>query len=106
MNQAKEKITAWLEKNKAGIKSISYKLRDWLFSRQRYWGEPIPILHFEDGTKRVLDLDELPLIPPDMKDYKPAGAGESPLAKLTDWINLKDKKTNNFLLSSLPVSYM
>ncbi len=94
IEKAKEKIIKWLENNKIGKQFISYKLRDWLFSRQRYWGEPIPILHFEDGTKRVLDLDELPLVPPDLKDYKPSEEGNSPLAKLTDWIELTDKKTN------------
>jgi leucyl-tRNA synthetase len=88
-----EKIVAFLIKHKKGEKAISYKLRDWLFSRQRYWGEPIPILHFEDGTERALDLDELPLIPPDLKDFKPAGSGESPLIKCPEWVNYLDPKT-------------
>jgi len=94
VNKAIAKMNEWLEKNKKGKKAISYKLRDWLFSRQRYWGEPIPILHFEDGTKRALQLDELPLIPPPLKNYKPPGTGESPLAKLDDWVHLVDPKTN------------
>jgi len=94
INQAKEKMLGELEKNKAGEKSVHYKLRDWLFSRQRYWGEPIPILHFEDGTKRSLDLDELPLLPPDLEDYKPSGTGESPLAKVDEWVNIQDAKTD------------
>lgn len=93
-NQAKDKITSWLESSKNGQKAISYKLRDWLFSRQRYWGEPIPILHFEDGTKRALDLDELPLIPPTLHDYKPSEKGKSPLANQTNWVEILDPKTN------------
>ncbi|NGX51963.1 MAG: Leucine--tRNA ligase [Candidatus Anoxychlamydiales bacterium] len=91
--QAKEKIINWLEKSNNGKRAISYKLRDWLFSRQRYWGEPIPILHFEDGTKRALELDELPLIPPSIDDYKPTDEGNSPLAKQTRWIEVIDPKT-------------
>src|ERR1700720_2108407 len=81
---------------KGGIrqKNVCYKLRDWLFSRQRYWGEPFPILHYEDGSKRVLDLNELPLCPPQMTDYKPSGSGESPLAKVRDWVEIIDPKTN------------
>jgi leucyl-tRNA synthetase len=93
MEDAKKKITFWLEENKKGTIAVSYKLRDWLFSRQKYWGEPFPILHFEDGTKRVLDIDELPLIPPELKDYKSEGTGESPLAKVKDWVNIEDPKT-------------
>jgi len=94
IEKAKEKITQWLEISKNGKKAVSYKLRDWLFSRQRYWGEPIPILHFEDGSKRALDLDELPLIPPSVTDYKPADDGKSPLAKYSSWIEVFDSKTN------------
>ncbi|MBN2479600.1 MAG: leucine--tRNA ligase [Parachlamydiales bacterium] len=94
IEKAKKKIIEWLEKTKKGQKAISYKLRDWLFSRQRYWGEPIPILHFEDGTQRALELDELPLLPPEIEDYKPAGSGQSPLAKIKDWVEIIDKKTN------------
>ncbi|MFQ5729142.1 MAG: leucine--tRNA ligase, partial [Waddliaceae bacterium] len=93
VKEAIEKITEWLEKKGYGKKAVSYKLRDWLFSRQRYWGEPFPILHFEDGTKRVLDLDELPLCPPDLTDFKPAGDGRSPLAKVKDWVEITDPKT-------------
>jgi leucyl-tRNA synthetase len=69
-------------------------LRDWLFSRQRYWGEPIPIVYFEDGTKRALEYDELPLTLPDVKEYKPAGTGESPLATVDAWIKWHDPKMN------------
>jgi leucyl-tRNA synthetase len=90
---AVSKITKWLESEGIGKKKIQFKLRDWLFSRQRYWGEPIPILFFEDGTKRALDTDELPLKLPEVSDFKPAGTGESPLAKVDSWINLVDKVT-------------
>jgi leucyl-tRNA synthetase len=93
-DEAIEKVISYLEKDNKGKKAVQYKLRDWLFSRQRYWGEPIPILHFEDGTKRALDLDELPLVPPDIDDYTPTGTGESPLAKLTNWTHYKDPKTD------------
>lgn len=87
------KVNEWLQKEKKGKPAIQYKLRDWLFSRQRYWGEPIPMLHFEDGSKRALDLDELPLTPPDLDDYTPTGTGESPLAKAKDWVEITDPKT-------------
>ena len=92
--EAKEKITDWLEKKAYGKRSVHYKLRDWLFSRQRYWGEPFPILHFKDGSKRVLELDELPLTPPPIDDYRPCGNGKSPLAKVKDWVEVLDPKTN------------
>jgi len=91
---AKKMVVEWLQKHHKGEKSITYKLRDWLFSRQRYWGEPVPILHFPDGTQRALDLDELPLCPPQLSDYKPSSTGESPLAKVTDWVNIIDYKTD------------
>jgi leucyl-tRNA synthetase len=90
---ATQEITNWLESVNAGERTISYKLRDWLFSRQRYWGEPFPILHLEDGTKRVLDLDELPLCPPQLSDFKPLETGESPLAKVKEWVEIIDPKT-------------
>ncbi|PIS02936.1 MAG: leucine--tRNA ligase [Chlamydiae bacterium CG10_big_fil_rev_8_21_14_0_10_42_34] len=93
VSQAKEKIIHWLEEHSKGKRTINYKLRDWLFSRQRYWGEPIPILHFPDGTMRALDLDELPLVPPALDDYKPAGTGQSPLAKVQNWVEITDPKT-------------
>lgn len=93
MQDAKEKMLLWLVENKKGERFVSYKLRDWLFSRQRYWGEPIPILHFEDGSKRALDLDELPLLPPELDDFKPSPTGESPLAKVKEWVEIYDKKT-------------
>jgi len=86
--QFKENITNWLAERGLGQKSINYKLRDWLFSRQRYWGEPFPILHTEDGRVMGLSENDLPLILPDVKDYKPAGAGEPPLANVHDWVNV------------------
>jgi len=86
--QFKENITNWLAERGLGQKSINYKLRDWLFSRQRYWGEPFPILHTEDGRIMGLSENDLPLILPDVKDYKPAGAGEPPLANVRDWVNV------------------
>lgn len=88
-----EESIAWLEKHKKGNRTVHYKLRDWLFSRQRYWGEPIPILHFADGSMRALGLDELPLTPPALDDYKPAGSGQSPLAKVREWVEVVDPKT-------------
>ncbi|MES2199058.1 MAG: leucine--tRNA ligase [Chlamydiota bacterium] len=93
VNEAKKVITAYLEKKKSGMKTVNYKLRDWLFSRQRYWGEPFPVLHLEDGTKRILELDELPLMPPQMTDYKPAATGESPLSRVDEWVNIFDPKS-------------
>ncbi|MBU6382950.1 MAG: leucine--tRNA ligase [Verrucomicrobia bacterium] len=93
MESAKEKILHWLQEHGHGKRTVHYKLRDWLFSRQRYWGEPIPILHFADGTLRALELDELPLLPPALDDYKPASSGESPLAKAKEWVEITDPKT-------------
>jgi leucyl-tRNA synthetase len=93
LDSAKEKVSIALEKMGLGERKVNYKLRDWLFSRQRYWGEPFPILHFEDGTKRILDLDELPLTPPSIEDYKPTGDGKSPLAKVSSWVEIVDPKT-------------
>jgi len=90
---SKKKVIEWLEKNNLGAGKINYKLRDWIFSRQRYWGEPFPILKFEDGTIRCLDADELPLPLPELKEFKPSGNGESPLANATDWLWITDPKT-------------
>lgn len=82
-------MNEWLVANKVGQPKVSYKLRDWLFSRQRYWGEPIPIVHMEDGTMRTIDVSELPLELPEISDYKPAGDGQSPLAKAIDWLEVE-----------------
>ncbi|MBZ0323906.1 leucine--tRNA ligase [Enterococcus casseliflavus] len=88
-----EKMVAWLEENHVGKKEVSYRLRDWLFSRQRYWGEPIPIIHWEDGTTTTLPEDQLPLRLPKTDNIKPSGTGESPLANVTDWVNVTDPET-------------
>lgn len=87
------KMNDWLEENGLGKKSINYKLRDWLFSRQRYWGEPFPIVHFEDGTFKALEENELPVTLPAVKSYKASGTGESPLAAIPEWVNTTDKAT-------------
>lgn len=92
-SQAKTKIIEWLENSGNGKGTIQYRLRDWLFSRQRYWGEPIPIIFFEDGTKRAMDYDELPLLLPELQEFKPSGTGESPLATVESWVQYYDKKT-------------
>jgi leucyl-tRNA synthetase len=93
MEPALEAVADWLESEGTGERCTTYKLRDWLFSRQRYWGEPVPILHFEDGTKRALDLDELPLVLPDVDEYKPQGDAKTPLDNVTEWVNISDPKT-------------
>jgi len=84
----KEQITNWLAERCLGKKAVNYKLRDWLFSRQRYWGEPFPILHTEDGRVVGLSEEELPLVLPVVKNYKPAGTGQSPLANIEDWVSV------------------
>jgi leucyl-tRNA synthetase len=85
---AKRKIIDWLEERKVGTRRVNYKLRDWLFSRQRYWGEPFPVLHGPDGEVVALSLSGLPLVPPDLEDFKPTGTPEGPLSKATDWVNV------------------
>ena len=90
---ATKKMIAWIEEKKLGTKKVNYKLRDWIFSRQRYWGEPFPVLKFEDGSVRVLDESELPLPLPELAEFKPSGNGESPLANATDWLWITDPKT-------------
>jgi leucyl-tRNA synthetase len=91
--EAKASMLAWLIENRRGEGNVNYKLRDWLFSRQRYWGEPFPILHFEDGSKRALDASELPLCPPQLTDFKPSPTGESPLSRVREWVEIVDHKT-------------
>ena len=86
--EAIAKMVSWLEEKGLGEEKISYRLRDWLFSRQRYWGEPIPIIHWEDGTSTAVPESELPLVLPKTSDIKPSGTGESPLANLTDWLEV------------------
>ena len=85
----KKAITEWLEKNGKGKKTINYKLRDWIFSRQRYWGEPIPVVHCKKCGVVALKSEDLPLRLPEVTSYKPTGTGESPLAAITDWVNTK-----------------
>ena len=82
------KMLNWLEENNVGHKQVNYKIRDWIFARQRYWGEPIPIVNFEDGTSTALDDSELPLVLPKLQDYAPSKNGDSPLEKATDWVNV------------------
>jgi len=93
-SEAKKKITAWLEGKNLGKKTINYKLRDWLFSRQRYWGEPFPIIWKKDAAgylyHEALPESSLPLLPPTLEDYKPTPGGEPPLARAKDWLNLPD----------------
>ena len=91
--EANRTITSWLEKKKLGKATVQYKLRDWLFSRQRYWGEPIPIIYLEDGTMKALPETDLPLLLPDLKKFQPSGTTESPLALAADWINVIDPET-------------
>jgi leucyl-tRNA synthetase len=91
--EAIKKMIEWLEENKRGEKKVTYRLRDWLFSRQRYWGEPIPIIHWEDGTMTPVPEEELPLELPKTDEIKPSGTGESPLANITEWVNVVDPKT-------------
>lgn len=91
--EAIEKMLAWLDSSKTGEKKVTYRLRDWLFSRQRYWGEPIPVIFWEDGTMTVVPDEELPLILPKTEDIRPSGTGESPLANITDWVNVVDPVT-------------
>ena len=83
----------WLETNGVGEKKITYRLRDWLFSRQRYWGEPIPVIHWEDGTMTTVPVEELPLELPKTSNIRPSGTGESPLANIDEWVNVVDPET-------------
>lgn len=91
--EAKKRITDWLVSKKVGRATVQYKLRDWLFSRQRYWGEPIPIIHLEDGTMKSLREDELPLLLPDLKKFQPSGTTDSPLVLATEWVNVVDPES-------------
>ena len=91
--EAIAKMNEWLEENHVGKKEVSYRLRDWLFSRQRYWGEPIPVIHWEDGTTTTVPESELPLRLPVTSDIRPSGTGESPLANIDEWVNVVDPET-------------
>ena len=93
VKDAIENTISYLEKIQKGKRAVEYKLRDWLFSRQRYWGEPFPIIHLEKGYKPVSE-EELPVLLPDVEKYQPTGTGESPLAAIDEWVNTVDKETN------------
>ncbi|MGW7794431.1 leucine--tRNA ligase [Staphylococcus xylosus] len=88
-----EKAVELLENKNAGSRKVNYKLRDWLFSRQRYWGEPIPVIHWEDGSMTTVPEDELPLLLPETDEIKPSGTGESPLANIDEFVNVVDEAT-------------
>jgi leucyl-tRNA synthetase len=90
--EAKQKITAWLKERGVGEARVNYKLRDWLFSRQRYWGEPFPVIHV-DGQPKPLSADALPVLLPEVATYKPSGTGESPLSTIAEWVNTTDPET-------------
>ncbi|HEY2714218.1 MAG TPA: leucine--tRNA ligase [Chthoniobacterales bacterium] len=97
--EAKRKIIAWLEERGSGKRAINYKLRDWLFSRQRYWGEPFPIV-WENGRHHSLSAESLPIVPPPLADYKPTGSGEPPLAKAKEWVRYSETATRE--LNTMP----
>lgn len=99
IEEAKEKLIIWLEENSFGHKKTQYKLRDWLFSRQRYWGEPFPII-WEEGQHRALPEKDLPIEPPEMEDFKPTGTAEPPLAKAKDWVRYSATATRE--LNTMP----
>ena len=93
VKDSKKAATEWLAARNLGEEKVNYKLRDWIFSRQRYWGEPFPIAHMEDGSIRVLDDEELPVLLPEMEDFKPSSTGESALARAEDWLEYTCPKT-------------
>ncbi len=88
--EAKRRMCEWLEAQGRGAKTVSYKLRDWLFSRQRYWGEPFPVLHLQDGTVKLVPDDQLPVLLPELDDYRPTGDFQPPLARVRGWIETTD----------------
>ncbi|MEY8292635.1 leucine--tRNA ligase [Carnobacteriaceae bacterium 52-44] len=88
-----EKMNDWLEENEKGHREVNYRLRDWVFSRQRYWGEPIPIIHWEDGTTTAVPEEDLPVELPKTDNIHPSGTGESPLANIEEWVNVVDPET-------------
>ncbi len=98
-SEAKKKITAWLAEKGLGKGTTNFKLRDWLFSRQRYWGEPFPLV-WEDGKHRSIPESELPLLPPTLEDFKPTGTPEPPLSKATDWVRYSATATRE--LNTMP----
>jgi leucyl-tRNA synthetase len=90
---AKQRMAEWLESNGKGARAVSYKLRDWLFSRQRYWGEPLPVLHRADGTTFLVPESELPVLLPELQDFRPSGEFEPPLARVREWLETRDPET-------------
>ncbi len=90
---AKQRMAEWLEQHGKGAKAVSYKLRDWLFSRQRYWGEPFPVLHRSDGTTRLLPESALPVLLPELRDFRPSGEFEPPLSRAREWLEVRDPET-------------
>jgi leucyl-tRNA synthetase len=90
---AAQRMIEWLESADRGARAVNYKLRDWLFSRQRYWGEPFPVLHLEDGSTRLVSESELPVLLPELRDFKPSGEFEPPLARAHDWIEVVDPES-------------
>jgi leucyl-tRNA synthetase len=90
-----QKTVEWLENNGIGKATVNFKLRDWLFSRQRYWGEPFPVIHWEDGEVTLVEDEDLPLELPELEEYTPSETGESPLANATDWLMVTDKNGRN-----------
>ncbi|NKB81333.1 MAG: leucine--tRNA ligase [Nitrospirales bacterium] len=93
--QAKTHVIEWLEQKGKGKGSVSYKLRDWLFSRQRYWGEPLPVLHLDDGTTKLVPESDLPVLLPELDDFKPTGEFEPPLARAREWVEVTDPETKH-----------
>jgi len=91
--EAKERMTAWLEEQGRGERGVSYKLRDWLFSRQRYWGEPFPILHMPDGSTKLVPDSDLPVLLPELDDYHPSGEFEAPLERVRSWVETADPES-------------
>lgn len=91
--EAFEKTIAWLEIKGLGKRTVNYKLRDWLFSRQRYWGEPFPVIHLEDGSHKLVSEKNLPVTLPEVESYTASGTGESPLAKIASWVSTTDPET-------------
>jgi leucyl-tRNA synthetase len=96
--EAKERMAEWLEANGKGEATVNYKLRDWLFSRQRYWGEPFPVFHLEDGTTKLVPESDLPVLLPDLEDFKPSGEFEPPLARAREWLETVDPETGQRVL--------
>lgn len=96
--EMKEAVISRLEKLKKGSRKVNYRLRDWIFSRQRYWGEPIPIIHFKNGEMKAISENDLPLTLPEVVDYSPNSTGESPLARIKNWVEIKDPNTGEEII--------